>query len=167
MPQLLPTKSFPILQSYHRSALCSRDIDSKGIKHWNCFAVLPFTFVVWCILSDMLLSHLRNLTACWRMPSSGSWRRVNVVDWTDVSEDRITSIFRVEKSASEEPAVSFCSALLESQSRRVELRIQFCTGDCEEKSASVKRRLYVWYSECVIQWHCYSSSVLISLPGDD
>jgi hypothetical protein len=32
------------------------------------------------------------------------WRRVDVVDWTDVSEDRIASIFRVEKSASEEPA---------------------------------------------------------------
>jgi hypothetical protein len=31
------------------------------------------------------------------------WRRVDLV-WIDVSEERITSIFRVEKSASEEPA---------------------------------------------------------------
>jgi hypothetical protein len=31
------------------------------------------------------------------------WRRVDVV-WTDVSEARIASIFRVEKSAGEEPA---------------------------------------------------------------
>jgi hypothetical protein len=31
------------------------------------------------------------------------WRRVDVV-WTDVSEERIASIFRIEKSASEEPA---------------------------------------------------------------
>jgi hypothetical protein len=38
------------------------------------------------------------------MQSSGVWRRVDVVDWADVSEDRIASIFRVEKSASEEPA---------------------------------------------------------------
>jgi hypothetical protein len=38
------------------------------------------------------------------MPSSGVWRRVDVVDWADVSEDRIASIYRVEKSASEEPA---------------------------------------------------------------
>jgi hypothetical protein len=38
------------------------------------------------------------------MPSSGVWRRVDVVDLTDVSEDRIASIFGVEKSASEEPA---------------------------------------------------------------
>jgi hypothetical protein len=30
------------------------------------------------------------------------WRRVDLV-WTDVSEERIASIFRVEKSASEEP----------------------------------------------------------------
>jgi hypothetical protein len=37
------------------------------------------------------------------MPSSGVLRRVDVVDWTDVSEERIASIFRVEKSASEEP----------------------------------------------------------------
>jgi hypothetical protein len=31
------------------------------------------------------------------------WRRVGLV-WTDVSEEGIASIFRVEKSASEEPA---------------------------------------------------------------
>jgi hypothetical protein len=31
------------------------------------------------------------------------WRRVDLV-WTDVSEERIASIFRVEKSAIEEPA---------------------------------------------------------------
>jgi hypothetical protein len=33
----------------------------------------------------------------------GMWRRVDLL-WTDVSEERIASIFRVEKSASEEPA---------------------------------------------------------------
>jgi hypothetical protein len=32
------------------------------------------------------------------MPSSGVWHRVDVVDWTDVSEDIIASIFRLEKS---------------------------------------------------------------------
>jgi hypothetical protein len=31
------------------------------------------------------------------MPSSGTWRRVDLVR-ADVSEERITSIFRVEKS---------------------------------------------------------------------
>jgi hypothetical protein len=31
------------------------------------------------------------------------WRRVDLL-WTDVSEERITSIFRVEKPSSEEPA---------------------------------------------------------------
>jgi hypothetical protein len=31
------------------------------------------------------------------------WRRVDL-EWTDVSEERIYCIFRVEKSASEEPA---------------------------------------------------------------
>jgi hypothetical protein len=37
------------------------------------------------------------------MPYSGMWRHVDLV-WTDVSEEHIASIFRVEKSASEEPA---------------------------------------------------------------
>jgi hypothetical protein len=32
------------------------------------------------------------------------WCHVDLVDWTDVSEERIASIFRVEKSASEDPA---------------------------------------------------------------
>jgi hypothetical protein len=31
------------------------------------------------------------------------WRRVGLV-WTDVSEERVASIFRVKNSASEEPA---------------------------------------------------------------
>jgi hypothetical protein len=35
--------------------------------------------------------------------SSGMWRRVDLLS-TDVSEERIASIFRVEKSASEERA---------------------------------------------------------------
>jgi ABC-type nitrate/sulfonate/bicarbonate transport system ATPase subunit len=38
-----------------------------------------------------------------RMLSSGMWRRVNLVR-TDISEERIASIFRVEKFAREEPA---------------------------------------------------------------
>jgi hypothetical protein len=40
------------------------------------------------------------------------WRRVDPVKWTDVSEERIASIFRVEKSASEEPAWAGSSLLL-------------------------------------------------------
>jgi hypothetical protein len=44
----------------------------------------------------------------WRTPSCGMWRRVDLV-WTDISEERIASIFRVEKSASEEPAWAACT----------------------------------------------------------
>jgi hypothetical protein len=40
----------------------------------------------------------------WRMPSSKMWRRVDLVEWTYFTKERIASIFRVEKSASEEPA---------------------------------------------------------------
>jgi hypothetical protein len=52
-----------------------------------------------------------NYNRLWRMPSSEMWRRVDLV-WTDVSEERIAPIFRVEKSASEEPAWAGDSRLL-------------------------------------------------------
>jgi hypothetical protein len=39
------------------------------------------------------------------MPYSGTWRCVDLVS-TDVSEEYIAPIFRVENSASEEPSVS-------------------------------------------------------------
>jgi hypothetical protein len=32
------------------------------------------------------------------------------------------------------------------------------------RSAAVKRILYVWYLECVLQWDCYSSCVINPLP---
>jgi hypothetical protein len=41
----------------------------------------------------LINSVIRNWT--WRMPSSGMWCRVDFV-WTDVSEEGIASIFRVE-----------------------------------------------------------------------
>jgi hypothetical protein len=65
----------------------------------------------------------------WRMPSSGVWRRVDVVDWTDVSEERIASIFRVEKSASEEPAwAGSCSCLKMEAIRSSETSVQSTTS---------------------------------------
>jgi hypothetical protein len=64
----------------------------------NC--VMPFLKYT-CIPGQASINWSKSLR---KMPSSGVWRRVDVVDWTDVSEDRIASIFRVEKSASEEPA---------------------------------------------------------------
>jgi hypothetical protein len=45
------------------------------------------------------------LDSCWRVPSSGIWSRVRVdLAWTDVSEERIASIFKVEKFGDGEPA---------------------------------------------------------------
>jgi hypothetical protein len=45
------------------------------------------------------------------------------------------------------------------------LIVQFCMGGCEQKysgkSATMKRRVYMWYLECVIQWYCYSSCVKV------
>jgi hypothetical protein len=45
-----------------------------------------------------------------RMPSSGMWRRVDLV-WTDDSEERIASIFRVERFASEGAARAVACSL--------------------------------------------------------
>jgi hypothetical protein len=56
-----------------------------------------------CVYVSQFLNGWTNLYEIWRMPSSGMWRRVDLV-WTDVSEECIASIFKVEKSASEEPA---------------------------------------------------------------
>jgi hypothetical protein len=39
----------------------------------------------------------------WTMPFSGMWRHVVIV-LTDISQERIASIFGVEKSSSKEPA---------------------------------------------------------------
>jgi hypothetical protein len=41
------------------------------------------------------------------MPSSGMWRRVDLVQ-TDISEERIASIFSVEKSASGTQSAATC-----------------------------------------------------------
>jgi hypothetical protein len=51
------------------------------------------------------------------MPSSGMWRRVDLV-WTDVSEERIASLFRIEKSVSEEPAWAGGRLRVTEQSRK-------------------------------------------------
>jgi hypothetical protein len=66
-------------------------------KHWNKATNNTYS-AVGCI-------HLlkKKLIHSWRMSPSGMWRRVDIV-WTYISEECITSIFRVEKSASEEPA---------------------------------------------------------------
>jgi hypothetical protein len=55
------------------------------------------------ILGEMfrISGNLTNIQNSW-MPSSGMWRRVNLV-WTDFSEESNASIFRVEKSAIGEP----------------------------------------------------------------
>jgi hypothetical protein len=61
------------------------------------------TYFTWYHTQKLCLVCLPKFMSSWRMPSSGMWRRVDLV-WTDVSEERIASIFRAQKSASEEPA---------------------------------------------------------------
>jgi hypothetical protein len=42
-----------------------------------------------CFRERRKVACLRNGDAIWRMPSSGMWRHVDLVNWTDVSEERI------------------------------------------------------------------------------
>jgi hypothetical protein len=71
------------------------------------FLAYPAAIFVLCCFSRSIhrICHFSEiyLKIPWRMPCSGMWRRVELV-WTDVSEERIASIFMVEKSANEEPA---------------------------------------------------------------
>jgi hypothetical protein len=71
---------------------------------WKCYRFVIKT-------SFFTLSRIW-LFISWRIPSSGIWRRVDPVKWTDVTEERIASIFRVEKSASEESAWAECCYLI-------------------------------------------------------
>jgi hypothetical protein len=57
----------------------------------------------WNLIFIRMKRNSLRLIESWRMPSSRMWRRIDLV-WTDVSEECIASIFRVEKFASEEPA---------------------------------------------------------------
>jgi hypothetical protein len=60
---------------------------------------------------NLITNFRENMYLHWRMSSSGMWGCVDLV-WTDVSEERMASIFMVEKSESEEPAWVTCSQFL-------------------------------------------------------
>jgi hypothetical protein len=69
----------------------------------------------WC--NNAALSE-ENCEKPWRMSSSWLWRLVDLV-WTDVSKEHVASIFKVEKSAREEPAwAGGCNHLLSHPRRR-------------------------------------------------
>jgi hypothetical protein len=67
-------------------------VTNGAMLNWVMFGTESFSHR-WCI----------NSVSTWRMSYSGMWRCVDLA-LTDVSEERIASIFRVEKSASGEPA---------------------------------------------------------------
>jgi hypothetical protein len=76
----------------------------KRRKLSTCSVTYEIHWIVLCQLNNVNVQYLRfSQQWLWRMSSSGMWRCVHLV-WTDVSKERIASIFRVEKSASEEPA---------------------------------------------------------------
>jgi hypothetical protein len=89
----------------------------------TCTAILQIVFIIvsWYGNASHCHGHYKTYEAyilivydlrfsrwwIWRMPSSRMWCHVDLV-WTIVSEERIASIFRVEKSTSKEPAT--CSS---------------------------------------------------------
>jgi hypothetical protein len=58
---------------------------------------------IYIITSDTAFNQNWSMCVTMKNPFSGTWCRVILV-WTDVSDYRISSIFRVEESASEKPA---------------------------------------------------------------
>jgi hypothetical protein len=85
------------------------------------------------------------------MSSSGIWRHVDLV-WNDVKEKHTASFFRVEKSASEEPAsAGVCSLQYVTPKRRL---TQYLHGATSQKTTffiviSVET-LNLTYSVCLI-----------------
>jgi hypothetical protein len=76
-----------------------------------------------------------------RMPSPGMRRHVDLMNWIDVSEERIASIFRVEQSASEEPVwAGGCSCYTTSEAKNENIRIQYTLRII----LSFKRNTEVW-----------------------
>jgi hypothetical protein len=69
-------------------------MEPAEVHHWHHKGPLLVSFKA---------THIFTRNFLRRMPSSGTWRHVDLV-WTDVSKERIASIFRVEKPVSEEPA---------------------------------------------------------------
>jgi hypothetical protein len=63
----------------------------------------------WCNGDIKLVCSVKHVSR--GMPSSGMWRRVGLM-WTDISEEHIASIFRVEKSASERDTSSHLLTLV-------------------------------------------------------
>jgi hypothetical protein len=97
------------------------------------------------------------------MPSSGMWRRVDL-EWTDFSEERISSIFRVEKSASEELAwASGCSLLRLENSSTSTIHSWFGTFWLPSlpKDEKVPQS-----SALLLQWRCSKcSQEMVTWPG--
>jgi hypothetical protein len=71
------------------------------------------------------------------MSSSGMWRRVDLV-WTDVSEQRIASVLRVEKSASEEPPVHAGFSFADFSTMKMEV---ICSFETSVHARSTRRHI--------------------------
>jgi hypothetical protein len=75
------------------------------------------------------------------------WRRVDLV-WTDVSEERITPIFRVDKSENEEPAwAGGCSVRGKHASTLIELLMETVLwnpllGSCNSRTTTMKTGVF-------------------------
>jgi hypothetical protein len=146
---------------------------------WLLYLRCPFRILTGT--TPMLIEVLRgfagpfqaNIGVVRRLPSSGMWRRVDVV-WTDVSEERIASIFRVEKSASEEPAwAGGCSESFRLESYRCVCPIYFTTAkvvacdtavgtvNCRERGMLCRSALMQWCTIPNCLHHYYAVTLIL------
>jgi hypothetical protein len=84
--------------------MCLSNITCKPIKLSTLFPSIILQNIQFIFRPFQILPTVRCAPdTFWRIPSSGMWYHVDLM-WTYVSEESIASIFRVETSASEEPA---------------------------------------------------------------
>jgi hypothetical protein len=92
---MLPSIQFRIFYFFR---LLSKETDTK--MHRSTILTATFAYhnaecSTNCGINLWCLEKLRSKQNCWKVSSSGMWRRVDLVG-TDVSEKRIASIFKVE-----------------------------------------------------------------------
>jgi hypothetical protein len=92
--------SCPIIASYSRSYVFCTESWYSGVAHPHIVFTIFLEYLDSIHLVKKLITQDLRFSRpwLWRMPFSGMWRRVDLV-WTDVSEKRIASIFRLQSAA--------------------------------------------------------------------
>jgi hypothetical protein len=119
----------------------------------------------WAITMETVF-YTWSVPTCYKQDSLKEWVQLSEVMWSSwlviervqLSVQWIVSLWREDEEVGDKwpqawDPVSWGLALQWSSAQEAVKKRLSC------KSAAVKRRLYVWYLECVIQWDRYSSCV--------